>query len=177
MKIAASFALLLALSFASCASTGGTHEPVPGELLGNGLTSLGHAEDVTLAHAQAHVTREQNELALDAFSVIVNREPENGLALFYRGYCAHGAGMVEAALADHLAAAKLLTGPRQGIALYNATCACSLLGRPDDALAHLTAAFEAGFNQRPYLDTDPDLDGLRSDPRFAKLIEKYLGAN
>ncbi len=177
MKIAAPFTLLFALLLASCAATGGTDGPVPGKLLANGLTSLGHAEDVTLAHAQAHVNRQQNDLALDALAVIVKREPENGLALFFRGYCAHGAGMVEAALADHLAASKLVGEPQKSTALYNAACACSLLGRPDEAFGHLTAAFEAGFNQRQYLETDTDLDGIRSDPRFAELTKKYLGAN
>ncbi len=53
---------------------------------------------------------------------------------------------------------------------YNAACALARTGRVDDALARLTQAVAAGFEEQELLDTDPDLEPLRSDPRFGRLL-------
>jgi tetratricopeptide (TPR) repeat protein len=53
--------------------------------------------------------------------------------------------------------------------LYNLACAESMLGRSDDALAHL----EQSFMQERFREaakTDPDFDPVRDDPRFKQLV-------
>lgn len=53
--------------------------------------------------------------------------------------------------------------------LFNAACCASRLGDVDRALAHLRAAIVAGFAERERLGSDPDLERVRADPRFATL--------
>jgi hypothetical protein len=60
--------------------------------------------------------------------------------------------------------------PGNGLALFNLACCEALLGRNDDALEHLGSALEAAPSLRENAWTDTDLDGLRSDPRFDKLV-------
>jgi tetratricopeptide (TPR) repeat protein len=56
--------------------------------------------------------------------------------------------------------------PRQAGVLYNLACAESLMGRPDDALAHLAQAVELTPALLEAAQTDSDFDAIRSDPRF-----------
>jgi tetratricopeptide (TPR) repeat protein len=57
-----------------------------------------------------------------------------------------------------------------GNALYNLACSYALAGQPAEALAALSRALAAGFNDLGLLRTDPDLATLRGDPRFAALV-------
>ncbi len=54
---------------------------------------------------------------------------------------------------------------------YNAACVYVALGRRDDALSCLEAAFREGSLALDWARNDPDLDPLREDPRFARLLE------
>ncbi len=56
--------------------------------------------------------------------------------------------------------------PDQAGVLYNLACAESLVGRPDDALAHLAQAIELRPSFREAAQTDTDFDAIRADPRF-----------
>ncbi len=56
--------------------------------------------------------------------------------------------------------------PEQAGVLYNLACAESLLGQPDDALAHLAQAIELSPSFREAAQTDSDFDPIRADPRF-----------
>ena len=53
------------------------------------------------------------------------------------------------------------TFPGNGLALYNIACMEALLGRPDDALAHLGEAIEAAPRVRENATTDEDFVSLR----------------
>jgi tetratricopeptide (TPR) repeat protein len=66
---------------------------------------------------------------------------------------------------------ELLDGgfPRPAGLIYNIACNEALLGRADDAFAHLRAAIEADERLLELARTDTDLDSLREDPRFAEL--------
>jgi len=62
--------------------------------------------------------------------------------------------------------------PEDAQAQYNAACAWSQLGEIDRALDTLESwADRGGVLARNWLEKDPDLDPLRSNPRFARLIE------
>jgi adenylate cyclase len=52
---------------------------------------------------------------------------------------------------------------------YNAACVYVTLGRHDEAFECLEAA--AREVQRDWMTNDPDLDAIRGDPRFARLLE------
>lgn len=54
---------------------------------------------------------------------------------------------------------------------YNAACVYVALAKFDEALRCLTASIESSGISRDWIVNDPDLDPLRSDPRFAALLE------
>jgi TolB-like protein/Flp pilus assembly protein TadD len=55
--------------------------------------------------------------------------------------------------------------------LYNVACLYALEARPDEAIDCLGAALQAGFGSPEWIAHDPDLDGLRGDPRFQSLLQ------
>ncbi|WP_420997270.1 tetratricopeptide repeat protein [Cupriavidus sp. 30B13] len=63
--------------------------------------------------------------------------------------------------------------PRQALVPYNLAVLRLKQGRTDDALKEFEASFMAGFSYFDKMDQDPDLDSLRKDPRFIKLVEQY----
>jgi tetratricopeptide (TPR) repeat protein len=55
------------------------------------------------------------------------------------------------------------------VSTYNIACCLSLLDRKEEALQWIEKALDAGFNSRPLLDTDTDLNNIRHLPGFKKL--------
>jgi tetratricopeptide (TPR) repeat protein len=53
---------------------------------------------------------------------------------------------------------------------YNAACIYSLTGRPDEAIKHLSRAFELAPETRGMAETDTDLDVIRDEPAFKELV-------
>ncbi|MFP4057283.1 MAG: TPR end-of-group domain-containing protein [Candidatus Brocadiia bacterium] len=60
------------------------------------------------------------------------------------------------------------------IVRYNLACSYSLLGRVDEALQALEQAAEFGYRDVAYIQRDPDLENVRTDPRYAALLERLL---
>ena len=58
--------------------------------------------------------------------------------------------------------------PDQAGVLYNLACAESLVGRPDDAIAHLGRAIELNPPFGEAAQSDSDFDPIRADPRFPR---------
>ena len=58
-------------------------------------------------------------------------------------------------------------------ACYNAACVYTRLHDPDAAIDLLREAIGSGFFDRLQLAHDPELEDLRDDPRFAKLLPPY----
>lgn len=63
--------------------------------------------------------------------------------------------------------------PYDALAHYNLACSHSLLHQIDAALDALTRAVELGYDDFRYMERDADLDNLRSDPRYRKLLLAY----
>jgi len=126
-------------------------------------------EEVSFEEAEALFKKERFAEAAEAYRSVVGREAENALAWFRYGYSLHVLGLYEEALTAHVKASSF-SFPRQQLALYNAACACSLLGRPDDAFDWLGKAVDAGFKYGKLIKTDPDLNNIRGDPRFAEYL-------
>jgi serine/threonine protein kinase/Flp pilus assembly protein TadD len=66
----------------------------------------------------------------------------------------------------------LAIDPEDAGVRYNVACLYSLEGEIDRAIEALDAAIRAGFGRRDWIEHDPDLDALREDTRFKKLLSK-----
>jgi tetratricopeptide (TPR) repeat protein len=60
--------------------------------------------------------------------------------------------------------------------LYNLACAESLLGRKDEALAHLRQSIEANADFKKYAVEDTDFDTIRDDPEFSAITGQTSSA-
>lgn len=90
------------------------------------------------------------------------------------------AGLVKQASAayaakDYLAsaegfAAAVAAGGDEPALLYNAACAYSLAGRPEQAFDYLRRATVAGYSDVSGIRADTDFTSLRQDPRFEQLL-------
>lgn len=63
--------------------------------------------------------------------------------------------------------------PKGSLAYYNMGILRLKQGQAEDALKQFEASFMAGFSYFDKMDQDHDLDALRKDPRFTKLVDTY----
>jgi len=56
---------------------------------------------------------------------------------------------------------------------YNMACAHAQLGNPQEAILALQTAFENGFDNFSTVRNDPDLDPIKKEREFEKLMETY----
>ncbi len=98
------------------------------------------------------------------------REPQDGEEWFGRGWELHGDERFEEAIEAFQRSAE--AGHRVGTSYYNVACGYSMLDDRDAAIAWLERALEAGFDSPKHFWNDSDLDPLRTDPRFAALLER-----
>jgi predicted Zn-dependent protease len=54
---------------------------------------------------------------------------------------------------------------------YNLACSLSNLGLVDEALRELGEAVRLGYDDVAHMQADPDLQKVRKDPRFGKLVK------
>ena len=60
--------------------------------------------------------------------------------------------------------------PQYALLFYNVACCESLIGQTADALEHLRRAIELSERFRDYAKEDSDLDAIRDEPAFKKLV-------
>lgn len=94
--------------------------------------------------------------------------PRDGEEWFARGYQMHNSDRYEEAIEAFKRAADL--GHRKATAMYNIACGYSLLNDKENALDWLQQALDNGFEGASYLWDDSDLDPLRTDSRFKKIM-------
>ena len=69
---------------------------------------------------------------------------------------------------------KLVTvRPADPTAHYNLACRYALLKQRDNAITALRKAVELGYRDFAFMQEDHDLDSIRKDPRFRKLMKEY----
>ena len=87
-----------------------------------------------------------------------------------------GAGELQAlgetARSEEWARRAVQSDPTNPLMFYNIGCLHALGGNRGLALDHLERAMELGMRNRDWLMTDPDLDLIRDDPRFAALLKE-----
>lgn len=64
----------------------------------------------------------------------------------------------------------LAIDPEDAGVRYNVACLFAVAGRSERAIACLEEAVRSGFGNRQWLERDPDIDALRDDPRFKRLL-------
>jgi hypothetical protein len=107
--------------------------------------------------------------SIAAYGAIVKAQPDNGNAWLRYGLSLSQLHRYDEALAayDKAVAAK--------VPAYSSEWAIgrtyAQMGQKDKAFEHINLAIAAGFNQSAMIKSEPTLETLRDDPRFAKLIE------
>ncbi len=97
-----------------------------------------------------------------------NRCPRNQLLLEALGELYTGASRYEDGLRVDEELIKVC--PKEPVAWYNLGCSYALVGRKDEAFTALSRAVELGYSDRDWMLRDGDLETLRNDPRFFKLV-------
>jgi tetratricopeptide (TPR) repeat protein len=62
--------------------------------------------------------------------------------------------------------------PDNATAHYNLACSLALCKKRPDALKSLRKAVDLGYNDRDWMEQDPDLEILKADPEFKKLLSQ-----
>jgi hypothetical protein len=65
--------------------------------------------------------------------------------------------------------------PTDPTAHYNLACRYALLKQRDKAIVTLRRAVELGYRDFAFMQEDHDLDSIRKDPRFRKLVKEFQG--
>jgi serine/threonine protein kinase/Flp pilus assembly protein TadD len=66
----------------------------------------------------------------------------------------------------------LVLDPEDAGVLYNVACLNAVGGRAEEALNYLERAAQNGFGHREWIEHDPDLESLRSNPRYQALLNR-----
>lgn len=63
--------------------------------------------------------------------------------------------------------------PKDAMVFYNLACSYSLLNQMEPGLEALEKALSLGYDEFKFLMSDPDLENLRKEAQFKKLMEQY----
>ena len=136
------------------------------------------AASVDSSRAEQHVQQGMTYIkmkdydnAIIEFSRAIDLMPNFAVAYADRGIAYMQQRKLNKAMDDLQKAAGLAPGDKS--IHYNLTALYCLQGAKDRAFDSLDKAMELGFNNYDALRTDPDLDGIREDPEFRKILEKY----
>lgn len=119
--------------------------------------------------ARAGKDQARVKAAVARFDALMAGTPRDGRALYDNGRELLKVAEWDRAARAFVAAAE--AGTREGTSFYNAACARALAKQKDEAFALLRRALDAGFDDPEQIEKDDDLDALRSDPRFATVLQ------
>ena len=128
-------------------------------------------ERAPLRYARRLAEAHQWQIAATAFADVMETQPDNAEAVLGYGYCLAMSGDYPAAIKAYERATAFAAA--RGHALYNLGCVYALTGDDERAFDALEASLEAGAELSAYLlRTDPDLDSLRTNPRFEQFARE-----
>ena len=119
-------------------------------------------------HLALHRAALEFEVAF--FEKVIARDPEPVEALMVLGNNYTARGQYQEGLAVDLRLSSLR--PEDALVHYNLACSYSLLRRVNEAVATLEVALALGYRDFEFLEKDPDLDPIRRDPSYKRLVER-----
>lgn len=113
----------------------------------------------------------QIDFDIDFFDRVLARSPAYVDVLRCQGELLSHKGEHERALAIDRRLAELR--PDDCIVRYNLACSLANSGHKREALDELRRALERGYDVFDFLECDPDLDAIRSEPGYRQLMREY----
>jgi tetratricopeptide (TPR) repeat protein len=107
--------------------------------------------------------------ALERTERHIQVHPEDARALYLGASALQQLGDPERAL--KWAARALAIDPDENSTIYNVACLYAQLGDRDRALDLIETTIRNGFGHKEWIENDPDLVSLRSEPRFKNLLQ------
>lgn len=117
------------------------------------------------------IEQTQIDFELEFFDRILSRHAD-----FFEALRAHASNLAQKKrYRDSLEMERRIIQLRPGDALahYNLACSYALLEQPELAIGTLRKALELGYRDFRYIHQDHDLDSIRKDARFRKLIREF----
>jgi len=111
--------------------------------------------------------------AIECFQKAIEIDPSDATFHNNLGYAYSRQGKLESALSEYEKAIALY--PDYAAALFNLACLHSQKGELDSSLTFLQEAMERGFADLEFVEMEPDLAPLRSDPRYRQLLDQQGG--
>jgi tetratricopeptide (TPR) repeat protein len=140
-----------------------------------GKPSKGHVASAVKSEPM-RISEQQTQLdfELEFFEQILYCNPD-----FLDVLRVHGNNLtLKGRYADGLRIDRRLVGlrPKDALAHYNLACSYSLMKKVDPALRALRKAIELGYDDFEYMRDDRDLEAVKEDPRFRKLLREHENA-
>ena len=133
------------------------------------LRSAGaYAVELAYLRGQALRTLRRHHEAIEFLAEAADLDPDNVHTWLALGWCQKRVGRLDLAI-EALERAMESENGRQPIIYYNLACYWSLASNVQLALAYLTRALDLDPSFRDLVDTEPDFDPIRKDPRFLEL--------
>ena len=102
------------------------------------------------------------------FESVLRRDPTYSDVIEILGGLYTKTGRIEDGLKMDRKLVRLL--PKNATAHYNLACSLALCKRKTDALRSLKDAIALGYDDLDWMSQDPDLEILKADPAFKKLL-------
>ena len=113
----------------------------------------------------------QIDFELEFFGGVLGRQPDYVDVLRVMGNLLTLKGRFAEGL--HLDKRLVQLRPNDALAHYNLACSFALMKQLDQSLRTLRKAVELGYRDFRYMQEDHDLDSIRKDPRFRKLLKEF----
>jgi tetratricopeptide (TPR) repeat protein len=132
-----------------------------------------HSPESALSRAVQRQLAAQSQLEFDLefYESILRRAPRYVDVLRCQGELLNRKGLHERAVRVDRQLAELL--PDDCVVQYNLACSLAMIGQRDEAIESLRKALEQGYRDFDYLHADGDLDGLRGEAAFKRLLREY----
>jgi tetratricopeptide (TPR) repeat protein len=131
--------------------------------------SLNHVQMCLRALGREDEARAVSRASLERIERHIEVHPEDARALYLGANARQQLGERERAL--EWAARALAIDPDESATLYNVACLYALLGERERALDLIETTVRNGFGQKEWMENDPDLISLRTEPRFKSVLQ------
>ena len=134
-------------------------------------SNLAQAQENTSDAAAANeaYTRKDWPQSAALYNLLTANHPKDGRLWYRLGVALHKTGENEKAIAALNTAAQ--NGATNFLVDYQIALVYAALKNPNQVFDYLEKATRNGFSQPELMQSDPELEPYRSDPRFAKLLE------